>query len=158
METIEQNIGGALRGPEVKRRPKGKSMAFFLLAGVLIGLIVLASWASDSRMTAQVWVPGWLAAWADRDPNIRTAVPFIPLAFLLTQGFAWRGYPWPVAWSVILCGACLGLSEFGQIFLPQRTADMADLMWGGIGILVGAVLAWGMSHWRRTARSPNGGV
>lgn len=143
---------------EEKPYPKWHAMAFFVLAGVLMGLIVLASWAADSRMTALRWVPGWMAAWADRDPNIRTAIPFIPLSFLLVQGFAWRGYRWPLGWSVILCCVCLGLSELGQVFLPHRTADMADLMWGGIGILVGAVLAWGMSHWRKTARMPGEGT
>ena len=158
METSERTISKPPQNSEQKRYPNRRGLAFFVLSGVLVILITIASWVSDSRMTGLRWVPGWMGDWADRDPNIRTAIPFIPLAFLLTQGFAWRGHQWPVAWSVILCGACLGLSEIGQIFLPHRTADMADLMWGGIGILVGAVLAWGMSHWRRTARMIGGGV
>ena len=97
-------------------------------------------------MTALGWVPTWLAALADRDPNLRTAVPFIPLAFLLMQGFAWRGWKWPALGSVLVSGVCLGLSELGQVFLPFRTADVADLLWGGAGILVGVGIAWGMGR------------
>ena len=158
METIEQTMAAALQGPEEKLGSKWRGVVYLILSGVLVALILGASWATDSRMTALRWVPGWMADWADRDPNIRTAIPFIPLAFLLVQGFAWRGYRWPLGWSVMLCCVCLGLSELGQVFLPHRTADMVDLMWGGIGILVGAVLAWGMSHWIRTARTPDGGA
>ena len=116
------------------------------MALLLILLILAASWSPDSRMTALRWVPGWAAEWADRDPNLRTAVPFIPLAFLLMRGFAWRGWKWPALWSVGVCGVCLGLSELGQVFLPSRTADVADLIWGGAGILVGVLAAWGMQR------------
>ena len=126
------------------------SSAFFALAVVLLSLIVVASWASDSRMTALRWVPGWIAAFADRDPNIRTAVPFIPLEFLLAQGMASRGVGRPLAWSMAGCVVCLGLSEFGQRFVPHRTADVKDLMWGGAGILIGAGMAWVSGLWRRS--------
>ena len=48
---------------------------------------------------------------------------------------------WPIVWSVVICGFCLGASELGQNFLASRTADATDLMWGGIGISIGAGLA-----------------
>jgi VanZ family protein len=118
------------------------------MALLLILLILAASWSPDSRMTALLWVPGWLAALADRDPNFRTALPFIPLAFLLAWGFAWRGWKWPVMGSMLVSGACLGAAELGQLFLPARTADVADLMWGAAGIAVGLVLAC-VARWQR---------
>ena len=125
-----------------EKHPKGCFFALWAMALLLVLLILAASWTPDSRMTALRWVPGWLAEWADRDPNHRTAIPFIPLAFLLMRGFAWRGLKWPALGSVLVCGVCLGLSELGQVFLPSRTADVRDLLWGGAGIAVGMMLAW----------------
>ncbi len=125
-----------------EKHPKGCFFALWAMALLLILLILVASWSADSRMAALRWVPDWAAEWADRDPNIRTAIPFIPLAFLLTWGFAWRGSKWPGVGSLLVCGACLALAELGQAFLPTRTADVADLMWGGAGIAAGLVLAW----------------
>ena len=111
------------------------------MAGLLLALILLASWAPDSRMTELPWIPDWVAALADQDPNLRTAVPFTPLAFLLMVGFSVRECLWPRVWTLTLCGACLGLSELGQVFLPGRTADGWDLLWGGVGSAVGTSLA-----------------
>jgi hypothetical protein len=118
-------------------------MVLLFLSAGLVGVILLASWAPDSRMTALRWIPSWLANWADRDPNLRTAIPFIPLAFLLVRGFAMSNLKRPLAWAVGVSGVCLAFSELGQVFLPLRTADLMDLLWGGVGILLGAVAAWG---------------
>ncbi len=134
-----------------KTHPKGCFFALWAMAVLLIALILVASWSPDSRMAAQPWLPGWAAEWADRDPNIRTAIPFIPLAFLLTLGFAWQGCKWPVLGTVLVCGLCLGLAEVGQVYLPARTADAADLIWGAAGISAGLVLAWVM-RWKKHIR------
>ncbi len=128
--------------PPSPAAPDRRGMVLLSLSAGLVVLVAAASWAPDSRMTELRWMPEWLARLADRDPNIRTAVPFIPLAFLLMRGFARCGLKWPLAWAVGVSGACLGLSELGQLFLPLRTADVMDLLWGGMGILVGAVAAW----------------
>lgn len=92
MKTIERAMAELPQESEEKAYSKWYAIAFFVLAGVLMGLIVLASSAADSRMTALRWVPGWMADWADSDPNIRTAIPFIPLAFSLVLGFSWRRF------------------------------------------------------------------
>ncbi|MCX6868824.1 MAG: VanZ family protein [Verrucomicrobia bacterium] len=121
---------------------KARSFVFLVPAAVLMLLILAASWAPDSRMTQLGWVPRWVAILADRFPNIRTAVPFIPLAFLLVCGLRIRGSKRPLAWTLMLSLACLCLAEFGQIFLPGRTADGWDLLWGGGGVLLGTGAAW----------------
>ena len=112
-----------------------RGRVLLILSGILVVLVAAASWVPSSRMTELRWVPEWIARWADRDPNIRTAVPFIPLAFLLVRGFARCGLKWPVVGSLLVSGVSLGLAELGQVLLPSRTADVADLMWGGAGIL-----------------------
>jgi hypothetical protein len=153
IESTEATMAEPLQMPEKRQGWKRRGMVLWSLSGGLMALILTASWAPDSRMTELRWVPAWLAALADRDPNIRTAAPFIPLAFLLMRGFAWRGRKWPVLWSVLVCGMCLGLSELGQVFLPHRTADVADLLWGGTGILIGVGLAGLCRFLRAQARA-----
>ena len=155
LRTSERSIGVQSTDENVpnfklKSLCKLRAVMFFALAAILILLILAASWAADSRMTQLRWLPGWAGALADRDPNLRTAIPFIPLAFLLAHGFGWCRAKWPVAWSIMICGFCLGASELGQNFLASRTADATDLMWGGIGISIGAGLAGISSHWRRS--------
>lgn len=143
METSEPTLPVLMQPAELGRPRDRRGMVLLILSAVLVVLVTAASWAPDSRMTELRWLPEWIARLADRDPNIRTAVPFVPLAFLLMRGFARCGLKWPVAGTLLVCGACLGLSELGQVFLPSRTADVADLLWGGVGILLGVVAAWG---------------
>jgi glycopeptide antibiotics resistance protein len=92
-------------------------------------------------MTKIKWIPGWIAELADREPNIRTAIPFIPLAFFLFLGLSTRSKKHPLVSTVMICAFCLCLAELGQNLLPDRTTDVKDLIWGAAGILVGIVLA-----------------
>ena len=141
MEALEQNITTPDPTAAEKRSAKWRAVACLVFAGVVVVLIFAASWAPESQMTKLRWMPEWAARFADRDPNIRTAVPFIPLAFLLVLGFQGSKLKWPHVWAVTVGGLCLVLSELGQRFLPQRTADVKDLLWGGLGIVVGTVIA-----------------
>ena len=78
-----------LMADEEKRPLKWRATLAFALAGVFVILIMAASWAAESQMAKLEWLPRWAGTLADRDPNIRTAVPFIPLSFLLVNGL-WR--------------------------------------------------------------------
>ena len=125
-----------------KRPSKWRPAMLLTLSGVLIALILAVSRAPESQMTQLSWLPGWLANLADRDPNIRTAVPFVPLTFLLSLGLRKCRVKRALLWSVTVCGLCLVLSELGQRFIPHRTADVKDLLWGGGGIALGTALVW----------------
>ena len=149
MENSDPPLSDTNPALAAERGGKWRRLVLWILAGSLICLIFAASWAQDSQMVKLGWVPGWVGILADRDPNIRTAVPFIPLSFLLMGGL-WRlGSRAALAWTIAVSGSCLGLSEFGQTLLPHRTADVRDLLWGGCGILVGTALGWMFSQWRR---------
>ena len=146
METSEPTTPVLKPAAELDRSRDRRGIVLLFLSGILVVLVAAASWAPDSRMSELRWLPGWIARLADRDPNIRTAVPFIPLAFLLMRGFTSCGLKWPVVGSLLVCGICLGLTELGQVILPAWTADVADLMWGGAGILFGVLAAWGSTN------------
>ena len=138
----EATIADVMQVPAPKPSAPARSWVFLALAAALMVLILAASWASDSRMTQLGWVPRWVAELADRDPNIRTAIPFIPLAFLLVHGFACRGIKRPLMLSLVLCLVCVGVAELGQAFLPGRTGDVRDVLWGGAGGVTGIAAAW----------------
>ncbi len=133
---------------------KTGSRGALVLGAVLIAMVLAASWAPESQMSLLPWIPSWAADWADQDPNIRTAIPFVPLAVLL--GYAFVGHVfadirirWALTASAGVCVICLALSELGQVFLPNRTADWKDLLWGAAGILIGTVIAAVWSRRRR---------
>ena len=133
---------------EIENPPKSKTKLFgfrsvgaFLLSTVLIVMVLRLSWAPASQMSLVAWVPGWIGELADQDPNMRTAVPFIPLAFLLGYSMSGLEGKHGLVLSGLLCLACLLIAELGQVFLPDRTADWEDLLWGSFGILVGTLIA-----------------
>lgn len=119
-----------------------RAWVWVALSAVLVVLILAASWAPDSKMTELRWLPRWITALADRGPNIRTAAPFIPLAFLLVHGLACSGFKRPKTWALGLCLACVILAESGQLFLPGRHCDGWDVLWGGVGAILGIGIAW----------------
>lgn len=91
-------------------------------------------------MTTIGWVPVWLAEIADFDPNLRTAVPFIPLSLVLAVLFNRSGIRRPARFAFICCFGLVGVAELGQIVLPARTADWRDVGWGLIGTLLGLAI------------------
>jgi VanZ family protein len=135
-------IADGMQVPASAPSVAARSWVWLAAAALLMVLILAASWAADSRMTQLRWVPRWVAALADRDPNMRTAIPFMPLAFLLARGLAGRGVRRPLVAAMLVCLACVALAEFGQRFLPGRTGDLVDVLWGGAGAMAGTAAAW----------------
>ena len=116
-------------------------------------MVLVLSWASDSRIALVKWVPGWLAGWADSGrvmATMRTGIPLAVAGFLFS--LAWRVSGWK-HWIVGGIGLALGLvlaAEAGQWFLPARTAHWADVLWGAVGAVGGALVA-GVAY-RRAAK------
>ena len=107
-----------------------------------LGLMVLYfSWLPDPALGQVHWLPDAVGRWADRHSTLRTGVPLVPLGVLVMvyllhkrRGLRW----WLMAW--------LGLTllvltaEIGQIFIPRRVFDLADVAWGSVGSAVGMVV------------------
>ena len=125
---------------------EGRSWLIWIPALLLVALILAASWVPESRMVRQSWIPEWLGNWADRSPNLRTLVPFVPLAFLFYRGSLGCRVGHPVMWSVAASLVCLTLAEFGQFWLPGRTPDLVDFGWGSLGIVLGLFFGWVLGH------------
>ena len=105
--------------------------AFFVVTGYL----VLRPSPSISELP---FIPDWLAAWADRNWDLRTAVPFFFLSLLWTLLAGRR--PGRLVAGHLALAALLILTELAQILLPERHAGLPDILWGLAGLSAGALL------------------
>jgi len=133
-------------------RTPARSTYMMTLLGLLATLLVLTvylSLRSSSHMTELGWMPGWLAQWADRNGDARTAVPYFLLALL------WARIPVEIEGGrrtfllsgIMLMWILLAATEGLQYFLPRRTPSWPDMGWGTAGILTGIVLGCVLLKW-----------
>jgi hypothetical protein len=93
------------------------------------------SWLPNPSFVNQSYLPRWLVYWADVYVQLRTAVPFLAIGFLVQflckphSFFTWKGFLF--AFLVVL------IAEGGQFFLPDRHPDVMDIVFGALGTLVG---------------------
>lgn len=105
------------------------------LAMILFSFSVLYySWLQEPSFSSESYMPGWLVQWSDEYGRLRTAVPFVCLGLLGNMFHANR----IKAFLLFICFSFLLvlLAEIGQLFLPQRFPDWADVLCAlGGGIL-----------------------
>ncbi len=121
------------------------------------GLVLYLSWLPWPQLRSAGLLPAWLTTWSDQaaNENIRTAVPFLGLGLLmggwLLDHGGWRWRSGLGAWAA-LTGLAL-LAEAGQLLLPHRSCDPADVLWGAGGGLAGLLaVAAGARAWRKRPR------
>jgi hypothetical protein len=96
-------------------------------------LFLLVCYLSLKPLPATVsvpWFPGSLARWFDRHDHWRNVIGFGALAFAGFKAIA--RYEAMVA---ITCCLLVELLELGQLWLPRRSCDWADIACGWLGIL-----------------------
>ncbi len=109
-----------------------------VMAGSFIGSSLYFSWIPDPHLTHLGWLPGLIGNWADEYYNLRTAVPFFAIMFWvyaylrLTPTHARRQKILPPLAFLLPVFA-----EYGQMFLPERSADWRDVLWGWLGLAAG---------------------
>ncbi|MGI4735274.1 MAG: VanZ family protein [Janthinobacterium lividum] len=119
-----------------------KRLSYFL---VLVGaaLVLYLSWIPVPRMGLVWFIPHGLAHWADenRNDDLRTAVPLVPLGLLVGGQLLRQNRPW-AQWLLAWAGLSLLVlvAEVGQFFLAQRSFSWLDVLWGAAGALAGLSL------------------
>ena len=69
--------------------------------------------------------------------QLRTAVPFIPLGFLLNS----YKKKWVISLSgLLICFLVVCVAEFGQLFIPTRVPDIIDIFFGLVGSILGMII------------------
>ena len=137
------------------------TVIFLVIAIILLFATLSASWTAQSKMSHVPWIPSLVGEWADRDPNLRTAIPFVGLAFFVTVALHCFGRWWSLIFALLVSLVVLAAAEVGQLYLPDRTADWKDIGWGSLGALIGAVTGIGsvwLTHLIRNQRTDREGT
>jgi glycopeptide antibiotics resistance protein len=110
--------------------------------------ILFCALAPSPVMREVIWIPTWLADWADRNGSFRNFPVFAVFAALLfvvatfDQQLVSRYGRWRLAFGAFIVTALLGFAlEALQLLLPGRWADPMDVFWSALGALTGAVAA-----------------
>lgn len=117
------------------------------------------SFKPEPQFSGDPFLPGWVQWFGDTFPDFRTFVPYFCFAALgpFLAGRKHQGLPVSATlWIAIGLEIFLFLSEWIQVYLPQRSATWMDVFWGTAGIVAGAVSgigAWKM--WSNTVKSPS---
>lgn len=114
-------------------------------------LILYLSWVPNPDIGLLPVFPAWLGKWTNANGNLRTGVPFVALAGLGEMFYV--STPNAKSKRMILFGVLAGIvlvAELGQLFLPKRHFDWADIGWGLVGTTLGMVAGYGIKQfWAR---------
>ena len=117
-----------------------KFCCFFLLISVFY-----FSWLPNPEIGSKSYFPKAIGHWINYYGNLRTAVPFALLGGL-GEFFIKKNGTRP---RLVLLGLLLlivTVAELGQLVLPKRHFDWADIGWGAVGSVVGIAVAVGFKR------------
>lgn len=119
-----------------------KTVQFLLFFTVVA--VLYYSWLPDQTLETETYLPNWLLNWSNYYYNLRTAIPFVVLGFLL-EIFAQAKTSNPQKGkrklifiqnlglaTIIVC-----IAEIGQFFIKNRSPDTMDVFFGMLGSLFG---------------------
>ena len=123
-------------------------MRFILLTFLLLFFvgILYYSWIPSPSLASENYLPLWLRKWSNIYFNLRTAVPFVGLGFLLE---VWtliapkkrsRKKINPRIVNILIAVTTVSVAETGQFFIPSRHPDNMDLLFGIMGSVLGIFL------------------
>lgn len=109
----------------------------FVAIGVL--LIFYMSWLPNPDIGNLPLFPGWLGSWINTYGNLRTAVPFLFLGIFSEiylkskpeNNWTMRLVTFLILFLVVI------IAETGQLIIPKRHFDLADIGWGVFGSATG---------------------
>lgn len=101
--------------------------------------VLYFSWIESPRLSRNGMLPDLISNWTDKqeNENLRTSIPFLFISVLI--GIVLGEKRTINIWIMAFLGlvALVFLAEVGQLFLPLRRFDWADIAWGIIASFVG---------------------
>lgn len=111
----------------------------------VIAAVFYFSWLPDPSFKNETYLPQWLLKWSDHYYNLRTAIPFLVVGFLL-ESYTQNKDSNEIDYSknlnfiqnigistIIVC-----IAEGGQFLIQKRNPDLMDVFYGILGSLIGA--------------------
>jgi len=105
------------------------------------------SWLPNPKLEQETYLSSWIRDWSNKYYNLRTAVPFIAIGFLLEVltsnknplGKRRNGLGLIIRNTFISSvGVCT--AEAGQFFVKNRNPDLVDIFFGILGSLIGCFI------------------
>jgi glycopeptide antibiotics resistance protein len=113
----------------------------------VIAVVFYFSWLPDPSFKNETYLPRWLLKWSDHYYNLRTAIPFLALGFLLeayTQEKNSDEIKYRKNYNLIkntgVAIIILCIAEGGQFLIQERNPDLMDVFYGILGSLIGALI------------------
>ncbi|MBW1655032.1 VanZ family protein [Flavobacterium quisquiliarum] len=117
-----------------------------LLLFLVIGAVFYFSWLSDPSLSSESYLPGWLLNWSNHYYNLRTAVPFVAVGFLLELYTEQNNINevnnnknLNFIQNLIIAAIIVSVAEGGQFLIQRRSPDLMDIFYGIVGSLIGAL-------------------
>lgn len=111
----------------------------------VIAAVFYFSWLPDPSFKNETYLPKWLLNWSDHYYNLRTAIPFLAVGFLLeayTQNKDSNEIDYNKNWNFIqnigISTIIVCIAEGGQFLIRKRNPDLMDVFYGILGSLIGA--------------------
>lgn len=111
-------------------------LAFLVLAAATLYL----SLRSSPLMVGVLWIPPAVASWADHNSDLRTAVPYALLAFLVPWIGGWIKLRYCAPFGFLALTLLLAATESSQFLLEKRSPSWLDIGWGMAGIAGGTAI------------------
>lgn len=131
-----------------------KSIAFAFL--LCVAGIFYYSWLPNPGFETETYLPLWLRNWSNTCFNLRTAIPFVPLGYLLE---AWVSIPTKVfvaksrlslrITTILIATIVVCLAEGGQFFIRNRNPDSLDIVFGILGSTCGSVIHYCVTNFTK---------
>jgi glycopeptide antibiotics resistance protein len=118
-----------------------KKVVLFLLLFV-IGTVFYFSWLPDHNLESETYLPKWLLNWSNYYYNLRTAVPFVAVGFLLeayTQYKSSNDKNSNFMQNLGIATIIVCLAEGGQFLIQKRSPDLMDVFFGILGSFTGGL-------------------
>lgn len=123
-----------------------KKRVLFIFVFV-IAAVFYFSWLPDPSFKNETYLPRWLLKWSDHYYNLRTAVPFLAVGFLLeafTQNKDSNEIDYSKNWNFIqnigISTIIVCIAEGGQFLIQKRNPDLMDVFYGILGSLIGVFI------------------
>lgn len=128
-----------------------RSLLLFVAFAIFIGVVI---WVANTGQGARYW--GFLDAipFGDKLGHLILMGTLCLLLNLALHCRTIRLAKLPVLFGTLLVSAFVLIEELSQIFLPNRTFDLLDLLADAIGIALASWLAVRISHWQQGSATP----
>jgi hypothetical protein len=110
---------------------------------VVIGIFYL-SWLPDPSLKNETYFPKWLLEWSNHHYNLRTAIPFLAVGFLLAANKQQRiseeisnSKNFNFIQNIGIATIIVCLAEIGQFLIRERNPDLMDVFYGILGSIIG---------------------